>query len=64
MNLVSRVFLGDFFAALPGFRLHRLLPRGFILLEDRPLENLFAFQNIVAVRIGSRAEAIFRFAAK
>jgi FkbM family methyltransferase len=59
MNIASRTFLGDFFAVLPNYRLYRLLADGWIPLRDRPIENIFAYQNIVAVRNGSRAEAVF-----
>ncbi|HEY2925806.1 MAG TPA: FkbM family methyltransferase [Albitalea sp.] len=60
MNLVSRVFLSDFFEILDGFRLYRLLPSGWIPLQDRSIENLFAYQNIVAVRYGCPAEQAFK----
>ena len=59
MNIASRTFLGDFFGVLPNFRLYRLLADGWIPLHDRPIENIFAYQNVVAVRNGSRAEAVF-----
>lgn len=55
MNIASRTFLSDFFAALPDYRFYRLLVDGWLPLTDRPLENIFAYQNIVAVRSGSRA---------
>jgi len=57
MNIASRTFIGDFLQRLPGFRLYRLLPDGWIPVGDRPLENIFAFQNIIAIRDGSRAHA-------
>ena len=60
MNLVSRVFLSDFFEILNGFRFFRLLPSDWIPLQDRPIENLFAYQNIVAVRCGCPAEQAFK----
>ncbi len=59
MNIASRTFLGDFFDVLPDYRLYRLLRDGWIPLSDRPLENVFAYQNIVAVRNGSRAQVTF-----
>jgi FkbM family methyltransferase len=59
MNIASRTFLADFFAVLPDYRFYRLLADGWIPLFDRPIENIFAYQNIVAVRNGSRAEAVF-----
>jgi FkbM family methyltransferase len=63
MNVASRTFLGDFFAALPRYQIFRLLPDGWMRLHDRPIDNIYAFQNIVAVRVGSRAESIFGEAA-
>lgn len=59
MNAITRVFLSDFFAILPGFAFYRLLPNGWIPITDRPMENLFAFQNIVAVRVGTPAFSVF-----
>ncbi len=59
MNVITRVFLADFFALLPGFAFYRLLPDGWIPITDRPTENVFAFQNLVAVRIGAPAFRIF-----
>lgn len=59
MNIASRTFLSDFFEALPGYLFYRLLGDGWIPLLDRPIENIFAYQNIVAVRNGSRAETAF-----
>jgi len=54
MNVMSRTFFRDFMEALPDFRLFRLLPDGVIPLDDyRPtFLEIFAFQNIVAVRRG------------
>src|SRR6266487_4042201 len=43
MNVITRVFLADFFALLPGFAFYRLLPDGWIPITDRPTENVFAF---------------------
>ena len=59
MNVITRVFLTDFFALLPGFAFYRLLPDGWIPITDRPMENVFAFQNIVAVRVGTPAFSLF-----
>lgn len=51
MNVASRVFLRDFRKALAGYKLFRLLPNGMLPLCDSPLETeLFAYQNIVAIR--------------
>lgn len=59
MNIASRTFLGDFFQALPDYRFYRLLRSGWTPVLEAPLENIFAFQNIVAVRNGSRAQGAF-----
>jgi FkbM family methyltransferase len=59
MNIASRTFLGDFFEILPDYRLFRLLRDGWVPLSGRPLDNVFAYQNIVAVRNGSPAQALF-----
>lgn len=52
MNVMSRTFFRDFMEALADFRLFRLLPDGVIPIDDyRPtFLEIFAFQNIVAVR--------------
>jgi FkbM family methyltransferase len=52
MNVVSRVFLRDFFDLLGNFNLYRLLPNGLLPLQyDPPLMNeLFSYQSIVAIR--------------
>jgi FkbM family methyltransferase len=53
MNLLSRTTMDDIAALLPGYALHRLLYDGSLRSLDSvsPLQkNLFAFQNIVAVR--------------
>jgi len=59
MNVITRVFLADFFALLPGFAFYRLLPVGWIPITDRPIENVFAFQNIVAVRVAAPVFRVF-----
>ncbi len=52
MNVISRVFLKDFRTLLSGYRFFRLLPQGWIRLEDNVLRTeLFAFQNVVAVPV-------------
>lgn len=53
MNVVSRSFLRDFHTLLPRHRFFRLLPKGVVPLRGAPLEEIFAFQNIVAVRADS-----------
>ena len=51
MNVISRTFFRDFMNLLSDYRLYRLLPNGIIELNDCPLETeLFAFQNIVAIK--------------
>jgi FkbM family methyltransferase len=53
MNVISRIFLRDFFALLSGYELYRLLPRGMIKIDSSPLNSeIFAYQNIVAVKNG------------
>lgn len=53
MNIISRVFLRDFCSLLKGFTFYRLLPKGWIPLKCNGLDEIFAFQNIVAVRDGA-----------
>jgi FkbM family methyltransferase len=52
MNVYSRTFLKDFRALLPEYRFFRLLPDGIIPIEEYPvfLNEIFAYQNIVALR--------------
>lgn len=54
MNIMSRTFLSDIINVLPGFDFYRLLPNSMYPLgKYRPLfYEIFAFQNIVAVRKG------------
>jgi FkbM family methyltransferase len=52
MNLVSRVFLGDFRLLLSGYSLFRLLPHGLLPLRGTALEEIFAYQNIIAIQKG------------
>jgi FkbM family methyltransferase len=54
MNVMSRVFCRDFYAALPNYDFYRLLPGGPVPLgEYRPVFcEIFAYQNIVAIRRG------------
>ena len=54
MNVVSRVFFRDYFQLLREFDIYRLLPGELLPLRDyRPLYcELFAFQNLLAVRKG------------
>lgn len=54
MNVIARVFFKDFFDTLPDYNFYRLLPDALISIEeyDPKLHEIFAFQNIVAVRKG------------
>lgn len=51
MNVVSRVFLRDFFEILEGYRFYRLLPNEMLEIRSyNPLScEIFAYQNIVAI---------------
>lgn len=50
MNVVSRVFLRDFYDLLGGFDFYRLLPHSLLHLGAySPRNEIFAFQNILAV---------------
>jgi FkbM family methyltransferase len=53
MNIVSRVFLQDFFELLPDFDFHRVGSRSLVPIQRGAtplLRELFAYQNIVALR--------------
>jgi FkbM family methyltransferase len=52
MNVVSKVFLRDFLSLLNGYSLFRLLPSGVLPIKkyDPIQHELFAFQNIIAIR--------------
>jgi FkbM family methyltransferase len=52
MNVVSRVFMKDFFDLLPDYRIFRLLSDGAIPFDsyDARFMEVFAFQNIACVR--------------
>jgi FkbM family methyltransferase len=52
MNVVSRVFMKDFFALLPNYRIYRLLTDGVIEFEvyDPVFMEVFAFQNMACIR--------------
>lgn len=52
MNIYTRRFFRDFQELLPDFVFYRLLPKGMIPLRnyDSYLKEIFAFQNIVAIR--------------
>lgn len=53
MNVFSRVFFKDIYDFLPDYKLYRLLPRGMLAIGAyEPLHcELFAYQNIVALRV-------------
>ena len=53
MHVVSRVFLRDIRAALPGYYFYRLLPDGLVPISFEPpfRSEIFAFQNIAALRV-------------
>jgi FkbM family methyltransferase len=54
MNLVSRVLFSDYYDVLEGFSFYRMLPDGLVPLGAYAplLSEIFAFQNIVAIRPG------------
>lgn len=49
MNIISRVFLRDFFELLSNFDFYRLKPRSIQKLLYSPKEEIFQIQNILAV---------------
>ena len=54
MHVASRTFFRDFLELLPGYRLHRVLPDGWVPLDYAAVTcEIFAFQNILAVRDGA-----------
>lgn len=51
MNVVSRVYMKDFFDILCNYTLYRMLPDGLVPLSYFPLAcEIFAYQNIVAIK--------------
>jgi FkbM family methyltransferase len=56
MGVISRVFMADFYDLLKGYTFYRMLPDGLAPLgEYTPIHcEIFDFQNIVAIRNGSR----------
>jgi FkbM family methyltransferase len=51
MNVASRAYLNDFRQILPDYDFFRLLPKGLLPLGAAHIDTeLFAFQNIVAIR--------------
>ena len=54
LNIISKTRLADFFELLPEYDFFRMLPDGVVKLEYNPVFcEIFAFQNIVAVRKNS-----------
>tara|TARA_R110000868_G_scaffold408183_1_gene690681 strand:- start:817 stop:1581 length:765 start_codon:yes stop_codon:yes gene_type:complete len=52
MNVVSRVFLKDFYEVLPNFSFYRLLPSKLLPLgKYDPINEVFKIQNIVAISL-------------
>jgi len=53
-NVISRVFMKDFYELLADYRLYRMLPDGLVRLRDYGSDmvdvEIFGFQNIVAIR--------------
>lgn len=50
-NVLSRTFMRDFYAALPGFRFFRLAPSGLVPMGPYAARlEVFQFQNVLAVR--------------
>lgn len=52
MNVISHVFFRDFLSFLKGYKMYRMLPDGLVRIEQNPtfLSEIFAYQNIVAIR--------------
>lgn len=54
LNVISRVFMKDFFDILNNYKFYRMLSDGLIPLEyDYLTCEIFAFQNIIAIRNSS-----------
>jgi FkbM family methyltransferase len=52
MNVISRVFMKDFFALLPNYNIYRLLGEGAIAFQvyDPTFMEVFAYQNMACIR--------------
>ena len=61
MNVVSRVFIRDLMSILPQYAFHRMLPDGLVKMDDGRtfVREVFAFQNIVALKISSDNHFLF-----
>lgn len=62
LNVVSRVFLGDFLKLLPDFSFFRLLGKGWVLLDNyQPVyQEIFGYQNIIAINKQSPHFPLFK----
>jgi FkbM family methyltransferase len=62
LNVVSRVFLGDFLKLLPDFSFFRLLGKGWVLLNNYPpiYQEIFGYQNIIALHRQSPLFPVFK----
>lgn len=49
-NIISRTYLYDFFKLLPNYNLYRLLRSGMIKIDNTPYNEIFLYQNIIAIR--------------
>lgn len=62
MNIISRTFLHDFFLELPGYSIFRITRDGLLSLPRyRYCDEIFNFQNLVAVREDMRHLVTARF---
>ena len=63
MNVISRVFLRDFYELLKEYQFYRIMPNGLLSLGPyNPRNEVFYFQNILAVRTGGHPmEAVQSF---
>lgn len=61
MNVVSRSFFKDFYDFLDEYEFYRMLPDGLVALKEYDAKNveIFAYQNIVAVRNSSKYVNIY-----
>lgn len=63
MNVISRVFLKDFYDTLKDYSFYRLMPTGLLSLGSYNSRNeIFRFQNILALKSGGiPSESVARF---
>ena len=51
LNIISRVFLKDFYEILPGYNLYRIKNDSLVpMLEYKSINEIFKYQNILAIR--------------